>query len=98
MAEAKKTAPKVEEEYTPETVTIKVKLRGKNHQFEMFQDPMDAAAEVMVAAEQGNSMTFVLGLMTDISRRTADMMKLTSRELINVIMPAYNEATGQGED
>lgn len=98
MPEAKKTTPKVEEEYTPETVTITVKLRGKNREFEMFQDPIDAASEVMVAAEKGNFMTFVCGLMTDTSRRTAEMMKLTSRELIEVIMPAYNEATGQGED
>lgn len=98
MAEAKKTAPNVEEEYVPELVTISVKLRGKNREFEMFQDPMDAASEVMEAGEKGNFMTFVRGLMTDTSRHTAEMMKLTARELIEVIMPAYNEATGQGED
>ena len=101
MAESKKnTTPAVDEgeEYTPETVTVTVKLRGRDETFEMFADPMDAEADVMVAAEQGNFMTFVRGLMTDADSRKAKMMKLTSRELIEIIMPAYNEATEQGED
>ena len=75
-----------------------MELRGKKEKFEMFADPMDASVETMTAAEQGNFMTFTLGLFTANDRRRATLMGLTARELVDKVMPAYNEVTGQGED
>lgn len=107
MATVKKTEEKtqsvepVKAEATTDDVlvTIPVTLRnGAEMEIKMFRDPMDASDEVLEHAETGNIMSYVRGLITDASKFELKRRGSTGRDLVEVILPAYQEATGQGED
>ena len=107
MATAKKTentqsVTPVKDEATAQDdvlVTVPVTLKnGAEVSLKMFRDPMDASDEVLEHAETGNIMSYVRGLITDASKFEMKRLGSTGRDLVEVILPAYQEATGQGED
>lgn len=105
MATAKKTDEKTQsvepvkaESQDDLLVTIPVTLKnGAEMEVKMFRDPMDASDEVLEHAETGNIMSYVRGLITDASKFEMKRRGSTGRDLTEVILPAYQEATGQGE-
>lgn len=112
MATAKKTenaqsvAPVKEEaaaqvatEQDETLVTVPVTLlNGAEIEVKMFRDPLDASDEVLEHAEVGNIMSYTRGLITAESKFEMKRRGSTGRDLIETILPAYQEATGQGED
>lgn len=80
-------------------VTIPVTLRnGAKLDIKMYRDPMDASDEVLEHAETGNIMAYVRGLITPASKFELKRLGNTGHDLVETIFPAYQEATGQGED
>lgn len=80
-------------------VTVPVKLlNGAEMELKMFRDPLDASDEVLEHAEVGNIMSYTRGLITPESKFEMKRRGSTGRDLVEVILPAYQEATGQGED
>lgn len=66
-------------------------------EIEMFRDPMDAGDEVMEFAEQDKYVSYIRGLITPKSKMTMKSKGVTGRELLERVLPAYQEATQQGE-
>lgn len=80
-------------------ITVPVKLlNGVELEVKMFRDPLDASDEVLEHAEVGNIMSYTRGLITAESKFEMKRRGSTGRDLIETILPAYQEATGQGED
>nr|DAL41064.1 MAG TPA_asm: hypothetical protein [Caudoviricetes sp.] len=80
-------------------VTVPVTLlNGNEIELKMFRDPMDASDEVLEHAELGNFVAYTRGLITPESKFEMRAKKSCGRDLIETILPAYQEATGQGED
>lgn len=108
MATAKKTDEKTQsiepvkaeaEAHDVDLVTIPVTLlNGAELEIKMFRDPMDASDEVLEHAEVGNIVSYMRGLITPASKFEMKRLNSTGRDLTEVILPAYQEATGQGED
>lgn len=79
-------------------VTVSVTLgNGADLDLKMFRDPMDAGDEVMEYAEQEKFVSYIRGLITPQSKMTMKAKQSTSRDLLEIILPAYQEATQQGE-
>lgn len=107
MATAKKTentqsvAPVKDEANAQDEKLITVPvtlLNGAELEVKMFRDPLDASDEVLEHAEVGNIMAYTRGLITAESKFEMKRRGSTGRDLIETILPAYQEATGQGED
>ena len=79
-------------------VTVPVTLgNGAEIELQMFRDPMDAGDEVLEYAEQDKFVSYIRGLITPQSKMTMKAKQSTSRDLLEIILPAYQEATQQGE-
>lgn len=87
-----------DKELDPRLVAVTVTLdSGDELEIEMFRDPMDAGDEVMEFAEQNKYVSYIRGLITQRSKMTMKSKGVTGRELLERVLPAYQEATGQGE-
>lgn len=80
-------------------VTVPVTLiNGAEIEVKMFRDPLDASDEVLEHAEVGNIVAYTRGLITPESKFEMKAKRSCGRDLIERILPAYQEVTGQGED
>lgn len=87
-----------DKELDPRLVAVTVTLDGGDElEIEMFRDPMDAGDEVMEFAEQDKYVSYIRGLITQRSKMAMKSRGVTGRELLERVLPAYQEATGQGE-
>lgn len=87
-----------DKELDPRLVAVTVTLDGGDElEIEMFRDPMDAGDEVMEFAEQDKYVSYIRGLITQRSKMAMKSKGVTGRELLERVLPAYQEATGQGE-
>lgn len=82
----------------PETVKFEVELRGQKLELEALADPMDAPADIMVAMERQNFATYFYYLLGEAGFARLRAYNVSAREYVEVIVPAYNEAAGLGEE
>lgn len=97
MAE-KKTSPAENEANNAETVTFTVDINGKEIKLEAPVDLMSADPDAYIAYEErkfGLMMKLILNPQQWNRLRAAQM---TTQQLLEVVMPAYQEAAGLGED
>ena len=81
-----------------ETVEFKVTVRGKEFNLEAPADLMDASAEVMEHYQNEKILPALRALLGEVQYRKLIAAGMTSRDALEKVMPAYNEAIGVGED
>ncbi|MDO5534164.1 MAG: hypothetical protein Q4F65_05895 [Propionibacteriaceae bacterium] len=81
-----------------ERVTFEVEVRGTTLKLSTPADPDDWPAEAEVAFEQDQHITAFMAIIGPADRAKLRGAGATRRDLREVILPAWNEATGLGED
>lgn len=100
MAEAKKTtakSPAKQEAQGTDVVTFNVTINGTDINLEAPANILDADAEAYVAYEErrfGVMLKSILGEMQWMQLRSAGM---TTSQMMETVLPAYQEAAGLGE-
>lgn len=95
MSKSKDSAAKVEAREV-ETVTFTVEVAGQEVELTTVADILDAPYEVSLAFEQERNLTAFKALIGNQFAKL-DALGVTTREIIEKVIPAWQEATGLGE-
>lgn len=97
---AKKTeTPKVEDQdYAPEYVDLKVRLRGQDLTLKIISDFDDAPIEAIEHFQNDRELSGFKLLLDEQSQKVLSRMRTSLREWREVILPAWSELQGsEGE-
>lgn len=97
---AKKTeATKVEEQdYAPEYVDLKVRLRGQDLTLKIISDFDDAPIEAIEHFQNDRELSGFKLLLDEQSQKVLSRMRTSLREFREVLLPAWSELQGsEGE-
>lgn len=97
---AKKTeAPKIEEQdYAPEYVDLKVRLRGQDLTLKIISDFDDAPIEAIEHFQNDRELSGFKLLLDEQSQKVLSRMRTSLREFREVLLPAWSELQGsEGE-
>ncbi|MCF1712994.1 hypothetical protein [Corynebacterium argentoratense] len=97
---AKKTeTTKIEEnDYTPEYVDLKVRLRGQDLTLKIIADFDDAPIEAIEHFQNDRELSGFKLLLDDQSQKVLSRMRTSLREFREVLLPAWSELQGsEGE-
>jgi hypothetical protein len=99
MTTKKTEAPKIEEnDYTPEYVDLKVRLRGQDLTLKIIADFDDAPIEAIEHFQNDRELSGFKLLLDDQSQKVLSRMRTSLREFREVLLPAWSELQGsEGE-
>jgi len=80
-----------------EKIHFTVTIRNKEIELETVADLMDAPVEVSEAFEQNKPLAAFRALLGELQYSKLKAVGVTTREFLEIILPAWQEATGLGE-
>lgn len=99
MTAKKIEAPKIEEnDYAPEYVDLKVRLRGQDLTLKIISDFDDAPIEAIEHFQNDRELSGFKLLLDEQSQKVLSRMRTSLREFREVLLPAWSELQGsEGE-
>lgn len=97
-ASAENTSAAEREANDIETVKFTVNIRGNDVELETVADIMDADAQVSIDQEYKRYANMLLGLLGENQWAKLRAAGMSNRIMLETVLPAWQEATGLGED
>lgn len=99
MAETKKTtSPAKNEAQEKDTVLFNVEINGKTLNLEAPANIMEAGADAYIAYEEKRFGVMMKALLGDLQWDRLRAAGMTTKQLLEDVFTAYQEAAGLGED